>query len=182
MEQQFEFRYQVNIDGYGVRDNLYYQLLSGSVILKQLSTLIEFWYYDLVDNEHVIFWENVLDLINTVIKVVDSTDIKHRKRSSSLTGWNRWMKQNYQFLVGHNLTRYNNDTLRRISENAKEFVADHLSADNMDCFFVQMLQIYNHYFYDIDSLPTQPHPRMTGIWSREKSRFSGNYGRNRNID
>merc|ERR1712113_691898 len=171
VEQQFAFRYQVNIDGHGVRDNLYYQLLSGSVILKQLSTLIEFWYYDLVDDEHVIYWENILDLINGVIKMVDSMDIKHRKKSSSLTGFNRWMRTNWNHMVNHNLTRYNDETLRRITENAKTFVQDHLSADNMDCFFVHMLQIYNHYFYDTESLPKKAHRRMIDIWSRRTQRF-----------
>ena len=163
VEQQFEFRYQVNIDGYGVRDNLIYQMLSGSIILKQLSTLIEFWYFDLIHNKHVIFWENILDLINIVIRLVDSLKPKHRKNSKSLTGYHQWILKNWIYMVDNNMTKYNDQKLKKITENAKEFVADYLGQNNMDCFFVHMIEIYNHYFFDIESLPNEPHSRLSKV-------------------
>ena len=157
VEQQFEYRYQVNIDGYGVRDNLMYQMLSGSIILKQLSTLIEFWYFDLIDNKHVVFWENILDLINVVIRLVDSLEPKHRKNSKSLTGYHDWILKNWDYMIKNNMTKYNHHRLKESTENAKEFVADYLGQNNMDCFFVHMIEIYNHYFFDPKSLPKEPH-------------------------
>ena len=163
VEEQLAYKYQVNVDGYGVRDNLLYQLLSGSIVLKQLSTLIEFWYFDLMDNEHVIYWENIMELICTVIKLVDSIETEHRWESGTLSGVNKWMQKNWEYLVAHNMTKYNDERLRQITENAKEFVYDYLSQDNMDCFFVHMLQIYNFYFFDTSSLPTEPHSRLKKI-------------------
>eukprot|EP01083_Nonionella_stella_P114869 340009_1 len=163
VEQQFEYRYQVSIDGYGVRDNLMYQMLSGSIILKQLSTLIEFWYYDLIDNKHVLLWENILDLINVVIKVVDSVDVHHRFAAGKLTGYNGWIKRNWMHLIENNMTKYNYDKLKKITENAKEFVADYLGENNMDCFFVHMIEIYNYYFFDVKSLPKTPHGRLKKV-------------------
>ena len=163
VEQQFEFRYQVNIDGYGVRDNLMYQMLSGSIILKQLSTLIEFWYYDLIDNKHVIFWENILDLINIVIRVVDSLEVKHRKKSGTLTGFHSWILRNWDYMVQNNMTKYDYKKLNKITQNAKEFVNDYLGKNNMDCFFIHMLEIYNYYFFDSKSLPKTPHHRLTKV-------------------
>eukprot|EP01084_Bolivina_argentea_P173301 300160_1 len=163
VKEQFEYRYQINIDGYGVRDNLMYQLMSGSIILKQLSSLIEFWYYDLVDGKDVIFWENILDLINIVIKLVDSIDVKHRMKSGSLTGFHSWILNNWDYMIQNDMTKYNYKKLKEITENAKAFVKDYLGADNMDCFFIHMLEIYNHYFFDVKSLPNEPHDRLKKI-------------------
>merc|ERR1711920_855730 len=62
------------LDGNSVRDGFFYQLGFDAVILKQMSSVYEFWLFDLVNKEHVIFFENILHLISIVVNMVDQVN------------------------------------------------------------------------------------------------------------
>ena len=46
VKQLLRYRFQIALDGVSARDGLLYQLLFGSVILKERSSNIEYWYAD----------------------------------------------------------------------------------------------------------------------------------------
>ena len=66
-------------------------------------------------------------------------------------------------IIDNNMTKYNPTKLKQITMNAKQFINDYLGQNNIDCFFIHMIQIYNHYFFDVDSLPKKPHKRLKKV-------------------
>ena len=61
-------------------------------------------------------------------------------------------KSEYKYLLKNNMTSYNYNKLKQITENSKIFIDDYLSENNVDCFMIHMLQIYNKYIFDVDSM------------------------------
>eukprot|EP01084_Bolivina_argentea_P243271 407871_1 len=61
---QEKYKYIVVIDGFTTRDGFALQMPYDSVKLKYKSNLYEFWYYDLIDKENILFWETPQQLIN----------------------------------------------------------------------------------------------------------------------
>eukprot|EP01083_Nonionella_stella_P093336 261557_1 len=67
IEEEMKYKYQIVIDGLGVRDALSRQIRYQSVILKQQSSYKEFWYYDLINNNNSIYWND----LNHLKQIVD---------------------------------------------------------------------------------------------------------------
>merc|ERR1712110_843253 len=61
---EFDHKYILMIDGHSVRDAFHKQSIYASVIYKDVSKYKEWWYYDLVDGEHVLFYDNVTHLMS----------------------------------------------------------------------------------------------------------------------
>eukprot|EP01084_Bolivina_argentea_P049998 91937_1 len=66
VKDEMEYKYQIIIDGLGVRDAFARQIRYKSVMLKQESNLREFWYYNLEDKKNVLFWKDAKQLMAMV--------------------------------------------------------------------------------------------------------------------
>ena len=121
--QQLAYQFMIVMDGYSVRDGLMYQMEMGAVILKQVSANFEWWHWNARDGVEWINFDGTAQLISTVVKLVNSVS-----------------------------DPFSEDQLRNITVNSKLFVDDYLSEDNVDCFFIQMLTIYNRFIFDADSV------------------------------
>eukprot|EP00484_Ammonia_sp_Unknown_P024560 CAMPEP_0197028844 /NCGR_PEP_ID=MMETSP1384-20130603/8434_1 /TAXON_ID=29189 /ORGANISM="Ammonia sp." /LENGTH=594 /DNA_ID=CAMNT_0042457905 /DNA_START=360 /DNA_END=2141 /DNA_ORIENTATION=- len=65
-EEETKYKYLLVIDGYAVRDAFSRQMNEETVLLKQNSNYVEFWYHDLVNHRHFILWNNVSHLLQIV--------------------------------------------------------------------------------------------------------------------
>jgi len=121
VKESTKYKYVIMIDGSSVRDGFPQNVGTSNVILKQKSKLREFWYYDLVNNVHLIEWTSVPHLISIVKNITSHVANKDTKM--------------VQFL-------YN------ISLNGQAFVENYLTDEkSYDCFILHMLHIYTKYFY-----------------------------------
>eukprot|EP01083_Nonionella_stella_P120477 361073_1 len=148
LEEQLQYRYMIVLDGVSVRDSLMYQMQMGAVILKQLTPNYEWWYFDLINGHHWILFENISHLMSIVINIVNQVDGYYR--STELNG--ALSKREYSYLLNHSMTSYTYDTLREITENSKAFIDQYLDEASVDCWFIHMIQIYNKYLFDVESL------------------------------
>lgn len=155
IREQIAYRYMIVMDGVTVRDSLIYQMLYGSVLLKQLSTMYEYFYWDLKNEYHLIIWENIIDLINIVINLVDTMDVYLNKndgfRMKQMMS-NGTFDDEFEYLYKQNLTHYNNEKLEEITRNSKKFIHEYLNDDAVDCYMIHLLQVYNEYVFDVNSL------------------------------
>eukprot|EP01083_Nonionella_stella_P066318 174535_1 len=122
VETEMKYKYQIIMDGFGVRDAFPRQIRYKSVMLKQRSLLTEYWYYDLINNENAIFWDNATQLIDIMKDIIDTKAV------------------------------YKDDVLYNIMLNSTRYATTHLDVDPNNCFMVHMMQIYNKYFYDETSI------------------------------
>ena len=145
---QIKYRYIIVMDGVTVRDSMIYQMLYGSVVLKQLSTMYEYFYWDLVNNYHLITWETILDLISIVINLVDTMNV-YLKLDDGFRMNHSWsngtFNDEFEYLYTQKLTYYNNEKLEKITENAKRFIRENLRDNDVDCYMIHLLQIWNEY-------------------------------------
>eukprot|EP01083_Nonionella_stella_P027401 75440_1 len=118
--EQMKYRYIILVDGNSVRDAFPKQLGIGSIVLKQKSQFIEFWYPDLINHYHVIEW----------------TDYKELKD------------------IMYNLTnnRIDMEKQKQIARNGRYFVDTYLVDSCIDAFVIEMMRIYNYYFFDEESV------------------------------
>ena len=144
LREQLKYRYMIVLDGVSVRDSLMYQMKMGMIILKQLTTNVEFWYFDVINGFHWIVFENIPHLISIVTNLVSQVDGFYDEGI---------LKQNeYEYLSNHLMTEFNYNKLKEITENSKTFINEYLNETNIDCFFIHMLQLYNHYLFDVNSI------------------------------
>eukprot|EP01083_Nonionella_stella_P143649 446859_1 len=69
--EQMKYKYNILLDGNSVRDAFPKQLSMNAVVLKQKSSFKEFWYYNLMDQEHMIEWKDMKELNRTVYELVN---------------------------------------------------------------------------------------------------------------
>ena len=135
IEEHLKYKFIINIDGYSVRDSFTYNLQFGVVIFSLNNTgNREFWYDNLKNEIHYILFNNITHLINLVKYY---TNIVHQYEIN---------KNHSEFVVNQYMKLY------QISENAKEFARKYLNKHCVYCFMIHILQIYNKYFYDSNSL------------------------------
>ena len=89
------------------------------------------------DGVEWIIFESIRDLIVTVIGLVDAVEGYHEADLSD---------------GGPREHRFSSDELRNISVNSKRFVDEHFREENVDCFFMNSLMIYNHFIFDTGSI------------------------------
>lgn len=148
IKQQLKYRFMIVLDGISVRDALIYQMKMGCIILKQLTTNYEWWYFDIINNYHWILFENISHLISIVINLVNQIHgyYKSQKLNDVL------FQNEFKYLLNHSMTSFNYNKLKKITENSKKFINEYLNKTNVDCFFIHMLQIYNYYLFDTKSI------------------------------
>jgi len=131
--QELQYKFTLLIDGISVRDAMHKQSLYGSVHFKDVSVHKEWWYYDLVHQQHVVYYDSVENLTQTV---------------------DEYMKTVREYEVNGNSTyaaQYAH--LRSLAANMYRFYKENLYyTRNIDCFVIHMLQIYNEYLFDTSSL------------------------------
>eukprot|EP01083_Nonionella_stella_P177176 622026_1 len=154
IEEQLKYKYVIAMDGNSVRDGLFYQLEFGAVILKHLSPMYEFWLFDLENFKHVIFFENVLDLISIVTNMVDRVN-QWYTYTGPLREIHLYGQDEFRYFVNKDnihASQYNADKLREIAANAKAFAKEYLNEESVDCYMINMLRMYNHYLFDPGSI------------------------------
>eukprot|EP01084_Bolivina_argentea_P143685 252261_1 len=149
--EQLKYKYVIVLDGNSVRDGFFYQLGFNAVMLKQLTSVYEFWLFDLENNKHVIFFENLLHLISIVTNMIDqvngyyvNTKINSDKSQIQFDYWRR------NDIV--QASDYNPEKLQQIAHNSRVFMDEFLNEESVDCFMINMLKVYNHYLFDVDSV------------------------------
>ncbi len=129
---QMIYKYILLIDGNSVRDAFPKQLAIGSIILKQVSTYKEFWYYDIKNNSQVIKWidyDNLSNILNNLI-----------------------LGLNLNATYSLNKLFYTIKKQKQIARNGREFVDNKLNDHCLDCFVIHMIQVYNYYFFNKKSI------------------------------
>lgn len=132
--EEIKHKYILVLDGNSVRDAFHKNMLYGSVLFKQQSTIFkEWWYYDLKDQQHVIFYNNtkqLIDIVNDKRNIVNEWEIKKNEN----------YKEKYE-------------SLQLLSSNPYKFYRENLwETWKIDCYMIHLIQIYNHYLYDPSTL------------------------------
>ena len=138
------------MDGWSVRDGFFYQLGFNTVLLKQQSTFYEFWLFDLVNNVHVIFFENILHLISIVVNMVDQVNGYYVDDRFAVK-----THREFEYFTRNDIVHssdYNPTKLREIAQNAHKFADEYLNDESIDCFMINMLRLYNFYLFDSSSM------------------------------
>merc|ERR1711971_279736 len=126
--EQLRYRFLVVVDGVSVRDALMYQMRMGAVILKELSTNVEWWHFDATDGREWLSFENrlhLLALVNRLVAVVDA----HQNEYGNVRN-----EEEFRYLLEHGLTEFTYEGLEEMTQHSKRFVRDFLNADSVDCF------------------------------------------------
>ena len=153
ISEQMKYKYMIVFDGNSVRDGMFYQLEFGTVLLKQLTTIYEWWLFDLVNHRDVIFFENILHLISIVTNMVDQVNGYYLNKK--INDGNS--KKQFKFLTRNDegvihKSDYNPDKLEKIAMNGPKFMDEYLNEESVDCYMINMLRVYNHYLFDSNSV------------------------------
>lgn len=149
-EDIVEYKYLINIDGNSVRDGFLNSLIyNNQIILKHSSYYKEFWYHDLINYKHLIYYTNTSDIvdkmkiINHVVDVVERYGNRNRNRKRKENGIASYYFEFYDLLVN-------------ITVNSEIFGRDYLNQDCYACFLLHMLEMYNYYLFDSSSVVIEP--------------------------
>ena len=106
-----------------MRDSLLLNMKSGSVIFKQKSNFKSFWHFDLENEENIMIFDTNYQLLSIAKSIIEDND-----------------------------TKYHQSFLNNLTENAKQFINQYFDDNNVDCYFLNVLQVYNQFLFDSDSI------------------------------
>ena len=86
-----------------------------------------------------------MHLISIVINLIHT--INHKANYDGISS------EKLQFMMNKNMTKWNGKKLEEIAQNGQNFANEYLLNDNnIVCFMIHMIQIYNYYFFDNNSM------------------------------
>merc|ERR1712060_559287 len=111
-----------------------------AVLLKQRTSIYEFWHFDLVDGRDVVYFENILHLISIVTNMVDQVNGYYV--SKMINGVKH--KVRFEYFRRDDIPQkspFNAHLLRQEARNGKTFAEQYLAKQSVDCFMINMLKL-----------------------------------------
>eukprot|EP01083_Nonionella_stella_P246925 856723_1 len=130
---EIKYKHRLVLDGISVRDGWHKQSLQGGLIYKDRSINKEWWYYNLVDNDTVLYYDNAAHLMQLTDDNIHTVREWEEHR-------NVLYKDKYMHLKNMTVKYY------------KWYKANLWNTINVDCFVIHMIQVYNQYLLDTSTI------------------------------